>query len=122
MILGIGVDIVDVADFERRLQGGSLLKAFSGRDRAYADQRPVRRAEILAARWAAKEALAKALGTGLRAEWPLVEIEVTHDSEGRPLLELGPTFQTLIPPGSRVHCTLSHSPAMAVAFVVIEHP
>ncbi|HPC15204.1 MAG TPA: holo-ACP synthase [Candidatus Hydrogenedentes bacterium] len=120
MIFGIGVDIVDVADFASRLACGQLVRVFSEQEQAYADSRPARRAEILAARWAAREAFAKAVGTGLRAEWPLDQIEVVHDGEGRPGIRLGPALKDLLPPGVRIACALSHTPSYAVAFVCIE--
>jgi holo-[acyl-carrier protein] synthase len=120
MIAGLGTDIVDVADFARRYERGSLDRIFSDGERAYAEGQPRRRIEILAARWAAKEAFAKALGCGLRAEWRLQEIEVVHDDLGRPGLKLGPAIVGLLPAGARVHLSLSHIPSSAVAVVIIE--
>jgi holo-[acyl-carrier protein] synthase len=120
MIVGIGVDIVEVEDFARRLARGALAKVFSVREWAYADSQPNRRAEILAARWAAREAFAKALGAGLRAEWPLDQIEVVHDDAGRPHINLGPAMIGLLPPNARIACSLSHSTSYAIAFVCIE--
>jgi len=120
MIIGVGVDIVEIADFSRRLERDVLRKAFSAHELAYAESQPAHRAEILAARWAAREAFAKALGTGLRAEWPLDQIEVVHARESRPTIELGPSLQDLLPPEARVACSLSHTPSHAIAFVCIE--
>lgn len=120
MIAGIGVDIVDVVSFAARLERGQLSRVFSDQERAYADGQPARRAEILAARWAAREAFAKAIGTGLRAEWPLDQIEVVRDGEGRPAIRLGPALKDLLPPEARITCSLSHTPAYAIAFVCIE--
>jgi len=122
MILGIGVDIVDVPDLAGRLERDTFLNAFSERERTYADGLPQRRAEVLAARWAAKEAFVKALGTGLRAPHTLREIEVVHDDGGRPTIQLGPAARGLLPEGARVHCSLSHTRTCAVAYVVIERP
>lgn len=120
MILGIGIDAVDVPEVARRLERGAMLTAFSDRERAHADSLPEQRAEILAARWAAKEAFGKALGTGLRTEWPLDQIEVVHDDAGRPHIELGPALKGLLVPGASIHCSLSHTRATAVACLVIE--
>ena len=86
MILGIGTDIVDVAQFERRIERGRLLRVFSEAELAYADEKPKRRMQTLAARWAAKEAFAKALGTGIRAEWNLDELEVVSRRAARKVL------------------------------------
>ncbi len=120
MIIGVGVDLVDVARVERSLTKGLLQKVFSEGERAYAESHPKRRGEILAGRWAAKEALAKALGTGLRAEWPLSEIEVVAEESGRPTLRLGSRVAHLLKEGTRAHLSISHTATTATAFVVLE--
>ena len=120
MIIGVGIDIVEVADMARRLDNPSFLKVFSEREQAYAAGRGARRAAILASRWAGKEAFGKALGTGLRAEWPLSQIEILHAAGGRPTIELGPALQALLPPAACIHCSLSHTAAYATACVIIE--
>jgi holo-[acyl-carrier protein] synthase len=113
MIVGIGTDLVDVAEMARRIERGRVLQVFSEEERAYADSKPKRRMETLAARWAAKEAFAKALGTGIRAEWRLEDIEVVHGAGGKPELRLGPSV-------ARVHVSLSHTKTSALAVVIIE--
>ncbi len=120
MILGIGTDIVDVAQFERRIERGRLLRVFSEAELAYADEKPKRRMQTLAARWAAKEAFAKALGTGIRAEWNLDELEVVSGEGGKPELRLGPSVRDALPEGARVHVSLSHTKTCATAVVVVE--
>lgn len=120
MIIGIGVDIVEVAEVERRIKRETFLNIFSERERAHADALPLQRAEILAARIAAKEAFGKALGTGLRAGWDLSAIEVVHDAAGRPGIELGRSLRDILPPGARIHISISHARTHAVAFVTIE--
>ena len=120
MILGIGIDIVEVADLERRIARGRLLRVFSDAERAYAEEKPKRRMQTLAARWAAKEAFAKALGTGIRTEWELSEIEVVSGDGGKPELRLGPSVRDVMPEGARVHVSLSHTKAYATAVVILE--
>jgi len=120
MILGIGTDLVDVAEMARRIERGRLLRVFSEGERAYADSKPKRRMQTLAARWAAKEAFAKALGTGIRAEWNLEEIEVVNGDGGQPELRLGPSVRGALPEGARVYVSLSHTKTCAVAVVIIE--
>lgn len=124
MILGTGIDMTEIADMARRLERATILGAFSETERAYADARPKHRAQILAARWAAKEAFGKALGTGLKQGWvgELAGIEVIHDESGRPAFRLSPFFAAMIPGDARVHLSLSHTPAAAIAMVVIEGP
>lgn len=120
MIVGIGTDLVDVAEMARRIERGRVLQVFSEEERAYAEGKPKRRMETLAARWAAKEAFAKALGTGIRAEWRLDEIEVVHGAGGKPELRLGPSVADALPDGARVHLSLSHTKTSALAVVIIE--
>jgi holo-[acyl-carrier protein] synthase len=122
MIRGIGIDLVDVADLERRLRKGPLERVFSARELAYAENRLKRRSEILAARWAAKEAFGKALGTGLRAEWRLAEIEVVRDDNGSARLILSGQMRELVGSTARIHLSLTHTPTVAGAVVVIEEP
>ena len=120
MILGVGIDIVEVADLEQRLEREIILNAFSAGEQEYADSLPLQRSEILAGRWAAKEAFGKALGSGLRTEWPLNEIEVAHDAMGRPVILLSARMARVLPFKAKVHCSISHSRAYATACVVIE--
>jgi len=120
VIIGVGIDIVEVNDLEQRLERGTLLKVFSQSERAYAEGRPRRRREILGARWAAKEAFLKALGTGIRAEWPLAQIEVSHDDAGRPRIRLGEAVVHLLPADAVIHLSLTHTPTYAAAVVIIE--
>lgn len=120
MILGIGTDIVDVAEFEGRMERGRLPRVFSEAELAYADQKPKHRTQVLAARWAAKEAFAKALGTGIRAEWNLAEIEVVSGEGGKPELRLGPSVLGVLSEGARVLVSLSHTKTYATAVVIVE--
>jgi len=120
MIIGIGVDMVEVANVERRVRRETFLNVFSDAERAHADSLPLQRAEILAARLAAKEAFGKALGTGLRVGWDLRCIEVVNDPNGRPRIELGRSLRDILPLGAQAHLSISHTKTHAVAVVVIE--
>jgi holo-[acyl-carrier protein] synthase len=120
MIAGIGIDIVEVADVERRLKREAFLNIFSDAERAHADSLPLQRAEMLAGRFAAKEAFGKALGTGLRVGWDLRNIAIVNDAAGRPQIELGKSMKDLVPPGAQIHVSISHVKTHAVAVVVIE--
>ncbi|MFN0092647.1 MAG: holo-ACP synthase [Acidimicrobiales bacterium] len=87
-MLGIGVDAVEVDRFRRIVERRSRLleRVFTEGERAYAD-RGVNAAERYAARWAAKEAVLKALGAGL-GRAPLRDIEVVKAASGAPALRL----------------------------------
>ncbi|MDF2895079.1 MAG: synthase [Rhodococcus erythropolis] len=83
----IGVDVVDISRFERQLRsrGGQAMIAtrFTDHERHYCERRPDR----LAARWAAKEAVAKAIGTGFRGLRPS-DIEIIHHLNGQPAVSV----------------------------------
>jgi holo-[acyl-carrier protein] synthase len=90
-VVGHGVDLVALERFARivRERGPRFLeRCFTAGELAYADSRGVGREATLAARFAAKEAVLKALGTGLAAGVSWSEIEVERDAAGRPLVAL----------------------------------
>ena len=115
VIVGIGVDVVDVARFEATLARtpGLLDRLFS------TDERDLPPAS-LAARFAAKEALAKALGAPGTLRW--TDAEVRHGAGGRPtLLVQGGTASRAADLGIHTwHLSLSHDAGVAVAMVVAE--
>ncbi|MET0839558.1 MAG: holo-ACP synthase [Marmoricola sp.] len=115
MILGVGTDIVEVA----RL-GQSLARTPSLRERLFTPGEAELPLESLAARYAAKEALAKALGAPGDLSWQ--DAEVVTDVSGWPSFELrGSVAARAEQQGvERVHLSLSHDAGVAVAFVVLE--
>jgi len=122
MILGVGVDLVDVQRVGRLISSpGFVGRFFHPQEAEYATTKKAGYEESLAACLAAKEAFGKALGTGLKG-FQLKEIEVTHDASGRPFLRLhgraAETFKRF--GGSRIHLSLSHERSLACGFVLIE--
>jgi holo-[acyl-carrier protein] synthase len=124
MIVGIGIDIVDVSRIDRLLReyGDQFVRrvlAEAERPAFAASSRPV---WFLANRFAAKEALSKALGTGLRYPVTLQAISVSSDSLGKPAFGFhGPLPDYLASRGvAHHHLSLSHEKAMACAVVVLE--
>ena len=88
-ILGHGIDLVEVERFARLLSAHgdhALDRLFTPAERAYAGGNPHRRAEHLAARFAAKEAALKALGTGWARGIAWTDLEVNRNTAGRPEL------------------------------------
>lgn len=86
-IIGHGIDLVDVQrirDLADRHGERFLTRCFTSGERAYADSRPRRRFEHYAARFAAKEAVLKAIGTGMRQGISWTDIEVRTEPSGRP--------------------------------------
>lgn len=128
MILGIGSDIIDarrIAETLERHGERFLERVFTPVERAKSDRR-VKRAESYAKRFAAKEACAKALGTGMRSDVYWRDMGVVNLPSGQPTLALtGHAAEHLVrltPPGheARIHLTLSDEHPYALAFVVIE--
>lgn len=115
MILGVGVDIVDVARFERTLNENPKLI-----ERLFVSGERNAKPSSLAARFAAKEALMKALGQAVGLSFQ--EVEVRKDENGRPFFELsGSSLSTIEAKGvTRLHLSLSHDGGMAIAQVVAE--
>jgi len=116
-VLGIGVDVVEIARIERAMARNEDFAArlFSPRERRRCEafSRPARR---YAACFAAKEAAGKALGTGLRGvDWK--EMELLEDGEGRPVLHLsGRALQLARSLGvEKILVSISHTGELAVA-------
>ncbi|WP_298325260.1 holo-ACP synthase [Haloactinopolyspora sp.] len=115
MIVGVGIDVVDVRRFAVTLERTPTLalRVFTAaeRERSVASQ---------AARFAAKEALAKALGAPRDLRWH--DAEVVSDENGRPWFRLSGTVQACCDAlgVSSVHLSLSHDAGVASALVVLE--
>ncbi|MGA7595336.1 MAG: holo-ACP synthase [Gallionella sp.] len=124
MIYGIGTDLVELARIEilyarygERLAGRILTEDELPEFRDNADP-----ARFIAKRFAAKEAFAKAVGSGLRAPVSLHRIGVTHDHLGKPELKLDEVLRGHLA-GFGItahHLSLSDERNMIVAFVVLE--
>lgn len=115
MIVGTGVDLVDIPRFERTLARTPRLLP-----RLFTASEQVLAPHSLAARYAAKEALIKALGGSDGVHW--AEIEITSDPEGKPGFALtGATAASVAARGIRaLHLTMSHDAGLAIAYVVAE--
>lgn len=123
-IVGIGTDIVDVARIEKLLRDKRdefLARVFTPEEIAYCDEK-ARPAVHYAARFAAKEALMKAIGTGWAKGVGFGDIHVANDPDGKPGLQTqGETKRILDGFGpSFLWLSLSHTKEYAMAVVVIE--
>ena len=128
MILGVGSDLIDVRRIERTIERHGdrfLARIFTATERAKADGR-ARRAETYAKRFAAKEACAKALGTGFRDKVFWRDLGVVNLRSGQPTMALtggaAERLASLIPAGMRpvIHVSLTDDHPYAQAFVIIE--
>jgi holo-[acyl-carrier protein] synthase len=124
MIVGSGIDLVEIARIQHSVQryGARFLdRIYTGNEQAYC-MRKRASAESLAARFAAKEAGAKALGTGISRGVNWLEFEVTREPGGRPGLEFhGRAAQIAARLGvTQVTLSLTHTSDLAMASVVLE--
>ena len=123
MITGCGIDIVDTERFVPWMQQERFIRRFFHADEAaYVCSLPVRQgAESLAARFAAKEAFGKALGTGL-AGFHLSDVCVCKDEAGKPFLRFYGSAARLLEKNGvqRIHLSLAHEKRYAVAQVILE--
>lgn len=115
MIAGIGIDVVDIARFERSLERTPGL-----RERLFAESERDRPVRSLAARFAAKEALIKALGGHAVIRWH--DMRIVQDVDGNPDFALsGALSRHVAELGiDHVHLSMSHDAGIASAFVVLE--
>lgn len=124
MIVGIGTDIVRIARMAKNLlRYGERFAERILHPHEYAEfQTTARQAHFLAKRFAAKEAAAKAMGTGFRDGIHFKDIYVTHNSYGKPVLQFAGQSALLLAQTNvdAWHLSLSDEDDYAVAFVVLE--
>ncbi|MEI7697693.1 MAG: holo-ACP synthase [Actinomycetes bacterium] len=112
MIDGIGIDVVDIERFK-----ASLDRTPGLREKLFTQAESVKPIASLAARFAAKEALAKALNAGKGLAWH--EAEVINLESGKPAFLFRGEIADLID-GADVHLSLSHDAGIASAMVIVE--
>lgn len=131
MIIGIGSDLIDIRRVEnvmRRYEQRFIDRCFTETERAKAERRRAAGTHIdtYAKRFAAKEAMSKALGTGFNQGVFMKDIGVVNAPSGAPTLQLtggaAKRLQSMIPTGHEavVHLTLTDEPPLAKAMVLIE--
>ncbi len=121
MIRGIGTDIIEIKRIQKAIRRDSFLhRVFSDSELLIARQKKSPE-ETLAGFFAAKEAFAKAVGTGFRG-FSFRDIELRKDPLGKPFLSLSEKVRGLpcLEGITRMHVSISHTEVTAVAFVVLE--
>lgn len=115
MILGVGIDVVDIDRFQESLERTPAM-----RTRLFTEAERDRPLASLAARFAAKEALAKALGAPTGMGW--LDAEIVNEASGKPQFEIrGSVLSRAHDLGARsVHVSLSHDAGIASAVVILE--
>ncbi len=128
MIVGIGSDLCNITRIEASLErfGERFLhRVFTDVEQAKAASRPFTSAGTLAKRFAAKEAFAKAVGTGFKRGVHMKDIGVANAPSGAPTLRLtggaAARLDALAPPGHRIdiHLTMTDDHPWAQAFVIL---
>lgn len=123
-ILGIGIDAIEIARIDKLISPkgeGFSLRVFTEAEIAYCENKK-NRAQNYAARFAAKEAFMKALGTGKQLGISWREIEVFNDTLGKPGIRLsGRALKIAQEKGVvAIHLSLTHLKEIAIAVVILE--
>ena len=114
-VIGVGIDVADIARFEQ-----ALVRTPSMLGRLFTPAEAARPPASLAARFAAKEAIAKALGAPVGMSWH--DAEIVSEETGRPRFEIRGTVAARAEAlgVAHVHVSLSHDAGIASAMVVLE--
>lgn len=122
MIQGVGTDIIEIGRIQKSIDeyGSKFLdRLFTSQEQDYCHKHR-ESARQFAGRFAAKEAISKALGTGICEHLGWLDIEILNDENGKPLVHLSEhakmTFGVLT-----IHITISHCKEYAVAFAISEN-
>lgn len=117
MIIGTGIDIIEVQRISEAIKNPRFLnRVFSAQEQAYCESRGAQRVHSYAARFAGKEAVMKALGTGLsKGRW--LDIEIVSAPDTKPSVYLSGFFAAIAREMGvmEVHLSLSHSREFAIA-------
>ncbi|MED4906348.1 holo-ACP synthase [Parageobacillus thermoglucosidasius] len=117
MIIGIGIDIVELKRIEQLIAKNEKFidRILTENEKVIFSQLPPKRkVEFAAGRFAAKEAYAKAVGTGIGKNVSFHDIQIMHDDQGKPIVVSD------MEENCRVHVSISHSRDYAIAQVIIE--
>src|SRR5271155_4910051 len=125
MVLGVGTDLIETRRIEESIERYGerfLQRVFTAGEIAYCMRKKKNASESFAARFAAKEAGAKALGTGISRGITWKELEVRREESGRPTLHFSGRAAELAKAMGvrRIQLSLTHSRELAMAVVVME--
>lgn len=121
MIIGIGIDIIEISRVKEAIKRELFVRrVFTDNEQKYCNSRGAQCAASYAARFAGKEAVMKAFGTGLSGG-SLQDIEIIPDDKGRPFVKLGGNFAILAEQleVARIYISLTHAREYAAAQVVL---
>ena len=114
MCKGIGIDLCEIARMQTLLdEGRSLRRMFTEEEQAYIAGKGASAAQTMAGMFAAKEAVLKALGTGMTV--PMTDIVISHTELGQPIVTLAGKAAAF---GGTMLVSITHEAGMAAAFAV----
>lgn len=126
MILGVGNDLIDIDRVKRIIDDTSgqrfLTRILTPIEREMANKRGGKMYEYVAGRFAAKEAIVKALGCGIGEQVSFQDIEITSDSLGKPIcsVDIKAKDRLKLSKETRIHISISHTAKLAAAVAVVE--
>lgn len=122
MIVGIGVDIVEIRRIEKAIKRNEkfIEKILSDEEIESISKKPIK-VEYIAGRFAAKEAISKALGTGFR-EFSLKDLVIINDKLGKPMVTLKKNAEEIAKKYGKykIHLSISHGEDNAIAYAILE--
>jgi holo-[acyl-carrier protein] synthase len=122
MIIGVGIDIVDIHEIEESLREEGFQRRVFTVAELDSVQRYRNQAEHLAGKFAAKEAFMKAIGAGLGQSVTFTEIELLNNQAGKPCITIGGEAKKRFDncDAKEIHLSISHASGVAVAVVILE--
>lgn len=123
MIYGVGIDIIEIERIQKAIQKHSFLEKIFTQNEIQHYHNKGYHAETLSGIFAAKEAIAKAIGTGFKVFSP-IDIEILHNEQNEPYVNLSPKLQLIL---KQMHITnyqffisISHCKTYATAFAILD--
>ncbi|MGO4499028.1 holo-ACP synthase [Paenibacillus sp. 2RAB27] len=126
MIIGVGTDLVEIERISKMLEGSSgdrfLERVLTPAERELAQQRRGRLAEFVSGRFAAKEAIVKAIGCGIGKQIGFQDVEVLPDLLGKPVCTVKEEamLRAGLQGSHRIHISITHTGSMAAAYAIVE--
>jgi len=118
MIIGVGIDIIEIERVKKAVSKNHFkASVFTEHEQSYCESRGKNSAASYAARFAAKEAFFKAMGTGIFTK--LTDVEIINDERGAPHINLRGRAKEKI--SAKISVSLSHSKEFATAICIIEN-
>ncbi|NQX62446.1 holo-ACP synthase [Paenibacillus qinlingensis] len=126
MIIGVGTDLIEIERIGKMLESSSgdrfMERILTPAERDLAQKRRGRLAEFVSGRFAAKEAIVKAIGCGIGKQIGFQDLEVLPDTLGKPVCTVkdAALLRAGLPSSYRIHISITHTGSMASAYAIVE--